>query len=436
MLMKRIRLALLVLALGPSAVSAQVGGPDVVDRLVAIVGDSVVVATQVQEEIQRMALGGAPVPTPDDPRYQELFRQILDQYVDRLLILQAAARDSLIQVDEGLIEERVNERIEQLQSEFGGQAMLQQALAAEALTLAEYREILTNEARTENIQQLYFQLHLRDATPVDVSEDELRERFQEASAQLSQRPRLLTMRQVVVAPEPTESAVEAARAEAESLFERVQAGEDFAELAREYSDDPGSAQLGGDLGWFRRGRMVREFEDAAFGIFDGLVNEIVETDFGFHIIKVERYRAGERQARHILIVPEKTDADLERARELADDILGQAQTGTTMAELAESYSDPAAPDSLTFPFDQLGELPPEYGVLRSATTGQYVGPIEYRLPTGESRIAIVHVIEVREAGAYTFEDVKAQLTAQVQQEKQIEQLLAALRARTYIDIRM
>jgi peptidyl-prolyl cis-trans isomerase SurA len=436
MLMKRIRLALLVLALGPSAVSAQVGGPDVVDRLVAIVGDSVVVATQVQEEIQRMALGGAPVPTPDDPRYQELFRQILDQYVDRLLILQAAARDSLIQVDEGLIEERVNERIEQLQSEFGGQAMLQQALAAEALTLAEYREILTNGARTENIQQLYFQLHLRDATPVDVSEDELRERFQEASAQLSQRPRLLTMRQVVVAPEPTESAVEAARAEAESLFERVQAGEDFAELAREYSDDPGSAQLGGDLGWFRRGRMVREFEDAAFGIFDGLVNEIVETDFGFHIIKVERYRAGERQARHILIVPEKTDADLERARELADDILEQARTGATMAELAESYSDPAAPDSLTFPFDQLGELPPEYGVLRSATTGQYVGPIEYRLPTGESRIAIVHVIEVREAGAYTFEDVKAQLTAQVQQEKQIEQLLAALRARTYIDIRM
>jgi peptidyl-prolyl cis-trans isomerase SurA len=436
MLMKRIRLALLVLAVGPSAVTAQVGGPDVVDRLVAIVGDSVVVATQVQEEIQRMALGGAPVPTPDDPRYQELFRQILDQYVDRLLILQAAARDSLIQVDEGLIEERVNERIEQLQSEFGGQAMLQQALAAEALTLAEYREILTNEARTENIQQLYFQLHLRDATPVDVSEDELRERFQEASAQLSQRPRLLTMRQVVVAPEPTESAVEAARAEAESLFERVQAGEDFAELAREYSDDPGSAQLGGDLGWFRRGRMVREFEDAAFGIFDGLVNEIVETDFGFHIIKVERYRAGERQARHILIVPEKTDADLERARELADDILEQARTGATMAELAESYSDPAAPDSLTFPFDQLGELPPEYGVLRSATTGQYVGPIEYRLPTGESRIAIVHVIEVREAGAYTFEDVKAQLTAQVQQEKQIEQLLAALRARTYIDIRM
>ncbi len=433
---KHLLLPALILALLPGPAAGQLGEEDIVDRLVAIVGDSVIVATQVQEEIQRMALGGAPVPPPTDPGYEQLFRDILGQYVDRLVVLQAAARDSLIQVDEALIEERVNERIDQLQSDFGGQARLQEALAAEALTLAEYREMLTSEARTEHIQQLYFQLHLRDATPIQVSEDELQERFQEASAQLSQRPRLLTFRQVVVVPEPSESALDTARTEAEELFARIQAGEDFAELAREFSDDPGTAQLGGDLGWFRRGRMVRAFEDAAFGIFDGLVNEVVETEFGFHIIKVERYRAGERQARHILIVPEKTANDVERARELAQDILAQAQGGTPMAELAEQHSDPAAPDSLTFPFDQLGDLPAAYGILRSATGGQYVGPVEYLLPTGEARLAVIYVVEVREAGAYTLDDVKAQLTAVIQQEKQREQLIAALRARTYIDVRM
>jgi peptidyl-prolyl cis-trans isomerase SurA len=435
--MKRFPTPLLLLpALAPSPARGQIAEEDVVDRLVAVVGDSVVVATQVQEEIQRMALGGAPVPPPTDPAYEQLFREVLDQYVDRLLVLQAAAKDSLITVDEALIEERVNERIDQLQTDFGGQARLQQALTAEALTLAEYREMLSNEARTEHIQQLYFQLHLRNATPVEVSEEELEARFQEASAQLAQRPRLLTFRQVVVVPEPTESALDAARRQAEELLERARAGEDFAELAREYSDDPGTAQVGGDLGWFRRGRMVREFEDAAFAIFDGLVNEVVQTDFGFHVIKVERYRAGERQARHILIVPEKTEADMERARELAQDVLEQAEAGASMAELAELYSDPAAPDSLTFPFDQLSELPPAYGVLRSASTDQYVGPIEYLLPTGEARLAVIHVIEVREAGAYTLEDVKAQLTAVIQQERQREQLIAALRARTYISVRM
>ena len=426
----------LVAVLVPAPTSAQYGGVDVVDRLVAVVGDSVVVATQVQEEIQRMALGGAPVPTPDSPEFEELFREVLDAYIDRLLILQAAAKDSLISVDEEQIAERVNQQIDQLTRDFGGQAALQQALAAEGLTLAEYREIMRTQERQRNIQQLYMQLHLRDAAPIAVSEEELRARFAEASTQLEQRPRLLTFRQVVVVPEPSEDAVEAARAEAEELLERVRAGEDFAELAREFSDDPGTAQLGGDLGWFRRGRMVREFEDAAYALLPGEVSNVVETEFGFHVIKMERARLAEIQARHILIVPEKTDEDVSRARDFAKELYERAQDGESMAALAEEYSDPSAPDSLTFAFEQLNELPPAYGVLRSASSGQYVGPLEYQLPTGESRIALVHVIEVREAGAYTFEDVKGQLTQLIQQERQREQMVAALRASIYIDIRM
>jgi peptidyl-prolyl cis-trans isomerase SurA len=435
-MIKRISLVVLAAVLAPAPSAAQFATDDIVDRLVAVVGDSVVVATQVQEEMQRMALGGAPVPPPTDPKYEELFRTVLNGFVDRLLVLQAAANDSLISVNEEQIEERVNQRLEQLATEFGGQAALQQALSAEALTLVEYREMLTTDARRENIEQLYYQLHLRDLPPAEVSEEELRQRFQEASTGLQQRPRLLTFRQVVVVPEPTEEAVEAARLEAEGLLERVLAGEDFAELAREHSEDPGTAQLGGDLGWFRRGRMVKEFEDAAFSLLPGEVSQVVKTDFGFHIIKLERGRLAELQARHILIVPERTDDDVKRARDLAKDLYARAQDGESMADLAAEYGDPSAPDSLTFAFEQLSELPPAYGVLRSASSEQYVGPLEYALPTGESRIALVYVIEVREAGAYTFEDVKAQLTAQVQQQKQIEQLIATLRARTYIDIRM
>ncbi len=432
----RLLLAGLCAAWLPLPLSAQIGGEDVVDRLLAVVGDSVVVATQVQEEIQRMALQGLPVPPPNDPAYEAFFRQVLDQYVDRLVILQAAAKDSLLTVDEALIEERVNQRIQELTTDFGGQAALQQALAAEALTLSEYREMLTQDARSENIQQLYFQLHLRDVAPVPVTEDELRARFLEASSQIGQRPRLLTFRQVVLVPESTDEAVADARALADSLLERVRAGEDFADLAREYSDDPGSAQLGGDLGWFRRGRMVRAFEDAAFSLIPGEVSPVVESEFGFHIIKMERARLSEIQARHILIVPEKTEEDVARARELAKELYAEAQAGTSMAELAREHSDPAAPDSLTFAFDQLSELPAAYGVLRTATTGQFVGPLEYVLPTGESRVALIHVVEVREAGAYTFEDVRPQLTAMILQERQREQLVAALRERTHIRIRM
>ena len=436
-MIKRTALLLAACALIPVCASGQQQNDlDVVDRLVAIVGDSVVVLTQVQEEIQRMSLGGAPVPEPTDPAYRELFDTVLEQYVDRLLILQAAAKDSLLTVDEAAIEETVTARIQQLSSEFGGQQKLQQALASEALTLSEYREILRTEARTERVQQMFFQSRIANSAPAEVTEDELQERFQEARSELEQRPKLLTFRQVVVVPESSDDAMARARTEAEGIMERVTAGEDFAELARLYSDDPGTAALGGDLGWFRRGRMVKEFEDAAFSLIDDQVSEIVETDFGYHIIKVERYRAGERQARHILIVPEKSPEDIQRARELVIDLMARAQAGEQIADLAEEYGDPAAPDSMTFAFEQLNELPPAYAILRTTPANDYRGPMEYQLPTGEQRVAFIHVVEVREAGAYTFDDLRGQLAGQLQQEKQIEQMLETLRSNTYIDIRM
>ena len=435
-MMKNSLLITALLLIIPRVAHAQLQDLDVVDRLVAIVGDSAIVQTQVQEEIQRMQLGGAPVPEPGTADYDVLFERILNRFIDRLLVLQAAARDSLLQVSDEAINERVTEQITQLTTQFGGQIQLQEALAAEALTLTEYREILSNEQRVRQIEQLFYQSRLRDAQPVNVSEEDLLERFQEARDELDQRPRLMTIRQVVVQPVATEAAVDTARTLAEDLLARIRTGEDFSELAIEYSGDPGSAALGGDLGWFRRGRMVREFEETAFNLLDGQISDVVETDFGFHIIKVERMRPGERNARHILIMPKKTDEDRTIARETAMSVRQQAESGTPMIELYEEFSDQAAPDSITLAFEQLDELPSAYGILRTANQGDLVGPLEYQLPNGETRLAVVSVTEVREAGAYTFEDIKAQLAAQLQQERQMERIMQELRARTHIDIRM
>jgi hypothetical protein len=102
-----------------------------------------------------------------------------------------------------------------------------------------------------------------------------------------------------------------ARQKAEDLLRRVRAGEDFAALAKEYSEDPGSRAQGGDLGWFGRGQMVKPFEDAAFALKEGEVSGVVESPFGFHIIKVEERRRQMNEnnavveqvhARHILVL--------------------------------------------------------------------------------------------------------------------------------------
>lgn len=433
-MLKRSLFIALLLALPATPSTSQLVSEDaVVDRVLAIVGDSVVLQSQIEEEIQRMRLQDAPVPDEDDPAYEGFFDGILDSWINRVLVLQAAARDTLISTDDATIDQRVSQQISELVESMGGRASLTEALSSEGLTLAEYRDILTTQARQQQIQQMFLQRQMQDSGPADVSDDELRERFEQAQGQMQQRPRMLTFRQVVVIPEASEEARAEAEALAEDLLQRIRDGEDFAQLARRYSDDPGSAELGGDLGWFRRGRMVQEFEDVAFSLPAGAVSQVVETEFGFHIIKVERTRSGERQGRHILIVPEKTDDDIERARALAESIATDAQEGAPMDSLYEEHSDLAAPDSLSVSFDQLEELPPEYEVLRGSSEGEVLGPVEYE-GQADTRFAVLKVERIREEGTYTFEDVRGQIASQVQQERQLDQVIERLREQTYIEI--
>ena len=432
-------LAFSLLAAVPPPAGAQVTSQesDVVDRIVAVVGDSVVLLTQVQEEVERMRLQSPGSVPGDAAGLEALYRQVLDTWVNRLLIVQAAARDSLVEADEARVDEIVTQEIEQRARQYArGQPEFQEALAREGLTLSEFRDILANQVRQDQLQQMFIQRRLQEATPLEVSEDELRQAFTDASAQLQDRPRLLTFEQVIIMPQPSDSAKAAARTEADALLDSIRAGSDFELLAKAHSDDVGSGEIGGDLGWFRRGTMVKEFEDAAFALADGQVSEVVETEFGFHIIKIERSRAGERKGRHILIRPEVDAGDAARARLRADSIVALARAGTSMAELFRVYSDPLAPDTLTVSFDQLDQLPPGYDAMSTAAEGQVLGPIEYDTGRGETRLAVVRVREIREAGAYTFEDVRPQLAQQVQRTKQIQRLLEELRARTHVQIRM
>ena len=97
------------------------------------------------------------------------------------------------------------------------------------------------------------------------------------------------------------------RPQAEVVLERIRAGEDFAALAQEYSQDPGSASRGGDLGFFGRGTMVPAFEDVAFGLKVGEVSDLVQSQFGFHIIRVEEISGDQVRARHILFLLQKDE---------------------------------------------------------------------------------------------------------------------------------
>lgn len=437
-------LALGFLTLAPVAAQAQEqmsitvpGEPvDLVDRVVAVVGDSVVLLSQVVEEMRVVAQRpDVTIPTDPDERRQ-LMSSIVETLVNVQLIVQEAARDSTLLPEEAAVEAQMEAALAQVQSGFPTTEAFTAALAEAGMTPNQYRESLRARIRREQIQRLFLQRRLPTVPAVAVTEEEMRAVFDAQRGALQQRPEILRLEQVIMAATASDSAWAAAKEEADSLRAQVGSGADFAELAREHSDDAGTAANGGDLDWFRRGVMVREFEDAAFSLPDGAVSQPVRTDYGWHIIKVERSRPGEVRARHILITPPVGPADLDRARLELSEVATRIRGGASVEELHNEMGEEGQPWTFQVSRNELADqLPPGYAqALALSSEGQVIGPFQTTLQ-GRPFFSVVKVAEVREAGELTFEDVRDQIRTNIQQQKRVERLWEALRAQNHVEIR-
>lgn len=436
----RLVLATLAVVLSAAPAAAQqgelaLGGSDAtVDRVVAVAGDSVVLQSQIAERLLQLRAQGVEI--PERPAARDSLRaEILESLINEQLLVQAALEDTTLSVPQERIDEIVTQDLERRIQAFGNEETMRRALAEQGMTMAIFRDMLRSDARRQQLQNQFLARRRQQASTIPVTESEMREFFEENRALLGRRPASVTFEQIVIQPTPSDSAEAEARAEAERILERVRAGEEpFEELARQYSQDPGTREQGGDLGFFRRGQMVPGFEDVVFSLREGQISDVVETSFGFHVIKVERIRGAERRARHILIRPELTDEDVARARERARELARRLRSGASIDSLQAEFGDPQQPDSLTVPLDQLDQLPPGYDdALRNAREGEVVGPLEWG-PQDRLNLALVHVEEIRREGEFSYEDVRPQLRERIQQQKMLDRLVGELRERYYVRV--
>lgn len=408
-------------------------GDELVDRVVAVVGDTVLLLSEVQAEIQRLQAAGQPV--PQDPAGRDAFaREVVEARVRDLVLIQAARREG-ISVEDADVAAQVEQQIGEVRQRFGGEAGLIAALGESGLTLEQYRATLTQQARDAGLTQRFFQQRLASAPRPAVTDAEIASFFQAQRASLGQRPATVSFEQVIIKPEASAEARAAARKTAEDVLRQLGTGGDFAVLARRFSADKGSGERGGELGWFRRGQMVRPFENAVYAMRPGETSGIVETEFGFHIIRLDRIRAGERQARHILIRPEITEADQSRARARADSVAAAVRGGASISTLAERYGTPAAErggDRIP-----LERLPPAYvTAFGTAAQGSLVGPFQVAPTPDASAWAVARLTARQAAGEYTLDDVREQVQARIQEQKMITQLVAELRRSMYVDVQL
>jgi peptidyl-prolyl cis-trans isomerase SurA len=440
--MDRLRIAaLLLVALGLSASAAIAQEPaptrEIVDRVIAVVGDSAILKTDLDEEVFRILSSSGQRQLPEDAAAREqLYREALDSRVNELLLLLAAKRDSIV-VGDDEVQRQVDQQIAQQRRAFGSELAFEQALRAQGLTLAGYRSEMVRQVRIQGMIEGYLGQVRRERRPPPLTDAKVKKYFDEQKDGLGERPATIDLQLVIIAPRAGDSARTAARTQAEELLERIRGGEDFAQLAKRFSQDPGSKELGGDLGWFRENQMVKEFSNVAFSLPPGAVSGVVETSFGFHIIKVEKTKGAERQARHILIVPNLDQIDQERTRATAEEVLEKLRAGAPIDSLVTTYGDPSdSEQGKVGPFPKERLPAPFDEVLADAATGDLVGPFALPGPRGD-RWAVVKVTKVTEQGPYRWEDpvVRTQFRQQLEQQLLMDELVRELKERTFVELR-
>ena len=225
------------------------------------------------------ARAGRPVPPAER---DAVYRGLLDRVIlFRLLASEAKVRGVTVTPQE------VTDRIAQIKQQFPSEAEFQKELAKRHTTLPQLQE----EQRRDLVNAKTIEAEV--APRLVVSPQEL-DTFYKGNPDQFKEPETVRASHILfgVAKDAAPAAKQTARTEAEGVLKRVKAGEDFAALAKQYSKDPGSAAVGGDLNFFPKGQMVPAFDAAVFALKPGEISNLVETEFGFHIIKLTDRRDG------------------------------------------------------------------------------------------------------------------------------------------------
>lgn len=429
-------IALPVGAQNPPAPAALQRLPTItVDRVVAVVGDQPILWSDVLAYVNQQRAAGVQIPA-DSVGQLSFAKDALNQLIDEEILVQKA-HEMKVDVTEAEVNRSVDDQIKRVRDQFKSEEEYKTELKNAGFgTPEEYRRNLYTQLYRRALQQRVFPDLQKMARTKNVSDAEVEEAFQKNKDLLKNQPATVTFRQIVVAPKPTEAQKQRAIAKAESLLVEIRKGGDFEQIAKRESMDPGSKPTGGDLGWNRRGTMVPEFERVMFALAPGQVSPVVETPFGYHIIRVDRVQAGEVHAHHILITPEIDSADLARARLEADSVAKAWRAGASFDSLVAKHHDPAEEKGILTPFVR-DSLPASYtAALTGKKAGDVTDPFELTGPRGSPKYAVVQLVTVNEAGQYVESEVRQRIREQLIAERATRQLLDDLRKKTYVAIRL
>ena len=388
---KRLATAVLFAAAAMTA-SAQKYSGGLIDKTVAIVGNEVIMLSDLEDEVAMMKAYGM----MSDKKGR---CEILEEMMATKLFLMQARLDSL-EVNNDMVEGELSNRVDMLKTNLGGEEEVVKQFGKPIYKLRqEWRQAIEDQTLTQQMQQ-QIASKIPELTPYDV-----RQYVENTDVEdLPMVPVKYQLSQICIYPD-REAANLAVKERLLAIRERIINGERFSTLARLYSQDPGSARKGGELGMASKSIFWPAFSDAAMSLKPGVVSQIVETPDGFHIIEVIEKKGDMFNARHILLKPEYTSEDREKGFRVLDSLKTELTNEAVTFELAARFysedpstrtnggqmADPTTGSSY-FEIDQL--KPQDYAAIKDLKEGEISDPIESLDNEGRDGNLVYKIVKV------------------------------------------
>ena len=298
-----------------------------IDKIIAIIGDEIVLRSEVENQYLQYISQGV-------TSNEELRCEILEDLMTQKLLIFSCKQDS-ISVTKEEIEQEVETRVNYYVDQIGSIEKVEQYFEKD---IYQIKKVLSELVEDQFLIQRMQSSITKDVkiTPFDVNG--FYEKMDKSELPLIEDRYKLS--QIIVKPKMSEDQINKLTDRLNAFRKRVLNGEDFKVLAALYSDDPGSANNGGEIGFVSRGTFVPEFEKVAFRLKKGEVSEIVKTNFGYHIIQLIERRGDQVNVRHILLKPKYSSTSLQNARLRIDSIYNKIKNNEiSFSQAIKSYSD-------------------------------------------------------------------------------------------------
>lgn len=427
--MKRI---LTLIAVGMVAVAAHAQDRVVIDQVIAVVGNSAVLESDIinqqrQMEAQGMQFGADPLCA------------ILDDVLYQKLLYNQAKLDS-VEISEDQVEQVLERRLRFFIQQIGSRERLE---AYYGKSIEELKEEFREVVREQELSQ---RMEAKITEHIQVTPSEVRRFFNNLHPDsIPMVESEMVMAKIVKLAPLRREETDLVKIRLEEFRNRVLQGESFATLAILYSEDPGSARRGGELGFYGRGELYPEFEAVAFGLRPGEISEVLETEAGYHIIQMIERRGEQINVRHILLQAKASPEDLAKARNELDSIRTLIRNGDmTFNEAVEKFSDDPSkinqglmvnPYTGTNRFRSEELEPSLFFSVERLGLGEVSGPLPMTTEEGRQGFRLVKLVSRIDAHKANLEDdydMVQQLALQQKQRNAVNQWITRKLGNTYV----